>query len=150
MSWRFLLRPTGTNKLNYMFGVLQVAGTSGKVHIDGDSDDEGISSEEHGSAIIEALGWDRRNEASIFLPLLTMNIRVIRVAPSIWAYWYFCCKARYARSLPRTVLSLCRLWRASTWHAAMWPTLCALQRCTCGRQSCQTRRGPWPRSCRLS
>ena len=41
---------------------LQVAGTSGKVHIDGDSDDEGASSEAHGSAIIEALGWDRRNE----------------------------------------------------------------------------------------
>lgn len=46
---------------------LQVAGTSGKVHIDGDSDDEGISSEEHGSAIIEALGWERRNEVSVFL-----------------------------------------------------------------------------------
>ena len=40
----------------------QVAGTSGKVHMDGDSDEEGASSEAHGSAIIEALGWDRRNE----------------------------------------------------------------------------------------
>lgn len=46
------------------FHYSQVAGTSGKVHIDGDSDDEGVSSEEHGSAIIEALGWERRNEAS--------------------------------------------------------------------------------------
>jgi hypothetical protein len=43
----------------------QVAGTSGKVHIDGDSDEEGASSEAHGSAIIEALGWDRRNEACV-------------------------------------------------------------------------------------
>ena len=41
---------------------LQVAGTSGKVQMDGESDEEGLSSEAHGSAIIEALGWDRRNE----------------------------------------------------------------------------------------
>jgi hypothetical protein len=42
---------------------MQVAGTSGKVHIDGDSDDEGASTEAHGAAISEALGWQRRNEA---------------------------------------------------------------------------------------
>ena len=41
---------------------VQVAGTSGKVHIDGDSDDEGASTEAHGAAITEALGWQRRNE----------------------------------------------------------------------------------------
>ena len=40
-----------------------MAGTSGKVHIDGDSDDEGASTEAHGAAITEALGWGRRNEA---------------------------------------------------------------------------------------
>lgn len=42
---------------------MQVAGTSGKVHVDGDSDDEGASTEAHGAAITEALGWLRRNEA---------------------------------------------------------------------------------------
>lgn len=30
--------------------------------MDGESDEEGLSSEAHGAAIIEALGWDRRNE----------------------------------------------------------------------------------------
>lgn len=30
--------------------------------MDGESDEEGLSSEAHGSAIIEALGWERRNE----------------------------------------------------------------------------------------
>ena len=38
--------------------------------MDGDSDEEGASSEAHGSAIIEALGWDRRNEVC---PLLFMH-----------------------------------------------------------------------------
>lgn len=41
---------------------LQVAGTSGKIQMDGESDEEGLSSEAHGAAIIEALGWERRNE----------------------------------------------------------------------------------------
>jgi hypothetical protein len=44
---------------------MQVAGTSGKVQMEGESDDEGTSSEAHGSAIIEALGWERRNEARL-------------------------------------------------------------------------------------
>ena len=30
--------------------------------MDGESDEEGLSSEAHGAAIIEALGWERRNE----------------------------------------------------------------------------------------
>jgi hypothetical protein len=42
--------------------LFKVAGTSGKVVVDGGSDDEGISTEAHGAAIIEALGMDRRNE----------------------------------------------------------------------------------------
>ena len=40
----------------------QVAGTSGKIQMDGESDEEGLSSEAHGAAIIDALGWERRNE----------------------------------------------------------------------------------------
>ena len=38
-----------------------MAGTSGKIQMDGESDEEGLSSEAHGAAIIEALGWERRN-----------------------------------------------------------------------------------------
>lgn len=38
-----------------------MAGTSGKVRLD-DSDDEGVSTEAHGAAIIEALGLARRNQ----------------------------------------------------------------------------------------
>lgn len=45
----------------------QVAGTSGKVRVDGDSDDEGVSTEAHGKQIIQALGVPRRNEASVGL-----------------------------------------------------------------------------------
>ena len=42
---------------------MQVAGTSGKIQTSGDADnDEGISTEMHGFAIIEALGMQRRNE----------------------------------------------------------------------------------------
>ena len=48
--------------LNVLMLELQVAGTSGKVQMDGESDEEGLSSEAHGAAIIEALGWERRNE----------------------------------------------------------------------------------------
>ena len=43
--------------------VLQVAGTSGKVRLD-ESEEEGLSTEAHGAAIIEALGLDRRNQAT--------------------------------------------------------------------------------------
>lgn len=41
---------------------LQVAGTSGKVQQTADEDAEGISSDAHGLAILEALGLERRNE----------------------------------------------------------------------------------------
>ena len=37
------------------------------MHIDGDSDDEGASTEAHGAAITEALGWQRRNEVMLLL-----------------------------------------------------------------------------------
>jgi hypothetical protein len=39
-----------------------VAGTSGKVKLDGGSDDEGAASEAHGQAILQALGKQRRDE----------------------------------------------------------------------------------------
>lgn len=42
---------------------LQVAGTSGKVRLD-DNEEEGLSTEAQGAAIIEALGLAQRNQAS--------------------------------------------------------------------------------------
>ena len=39
-----------------------MAGTSGKVRLD-DNEEEGLSTEAHGAAIIEALGLERRNQA---------------------------------------------------------------------------------------
>lgn len=40
----------------------QVAGTTGKVRLEGDDDAEGASTEEHGEAILKALGIIKRNE----------------------------------------------------------------------------------------
>lgn len=56
------LHDLSSHHLSCNVPAVQVAGTSGKVHIDGDSDDEGASTEAHGAAITEALGWQRRNE----------------------------------------------------------------------------------------
>ena len=41
---------------------MQVAGTSGRVVVDGGEDDEGISTEAQGNAVLQALGLERRNE----------------------------------------------------------------------------------------
>lgn len=41
----------------------QVAGTTGKVRLD-ESEEEGLSTEAQGAAIIEALGLAQRNQAS--------------------------------------------------------------------------------------
>ena len=57
-----IVQDAGCHAIECLDAWLQVAGTSGKVQMDGESDEEGLSSEAHGSAIIEALGWDRRNE----------------------------------------------------------------------------------------
>lgn len=40
----------------------QVAGTSGRVRLDGGDDEEGPSTEEHSAAILQALGLERRNQ----------------------------------------------------------------------------------------
>ena len=61
------LHDLSSHRLSPNIPAMQVAGTSGKVHIDGDSDDEGASTEAHGAAITEALGWQRRNEVICFL-----------------------------------------------------------------------------------
>ena len=41
---------------------MQVAGTSGRVVLDGGEDEEGISTEAQGNAVLQALGIERRNE----------------------------------------------------------------------------------------
>ena len=94
----------------------QVAGTSGKVHVDGDSDDEGASTEAHGAAITEALGWQRRNEVTCSLQTYTR----VAMPP----------EARLVRPL----VALGRSWRVYTWHGAMLGTPCARRPCMCGRR----------------
>lgn len=44
--------------------IWQVAGTTGKVRLDGNDDEEGASTEEQGAAILAAFGYARRNEVS--------------------------------------------------------------------------------------
>ncbi len=43
----------------------QVAGTSGKVRLEGDDDAEGASTEQQGAAIREALGMETRNKVQL-------------------------------------------------------------------------------------
>ncbi|KAK9840722.1 hypothetical protein WJX81_000165 [Elliptochloris bilobata] len=66
--------------------LFKVAGTSGKVHIDGDSDDEGASTEAHGAAITEALGWQRRNEilARVYMARSDVGYTVRSAALHVW------------------------------------------------------------------
>lgn len=45
--------------------LFKVAGTSGKVKLDGGSDDEGAATEVHGQAILKALGRERRDEVRV-------------------------------------------------------------------------------------
>ena len=50
-----------------------MAGTSGKVQQSADEESEGISSDAHGLAILEALGLERRNEVSAHLGISQCN-----------------------------------------------------------------------------
>lgn len=54
------------NRLPLCRGALiwQVAGTTGKVRLDGNDDEEGASTEEQGAAILAAFGYARRNEVT--------------------------------------------------------------------------------------
>lgn len=60
---------------------MQVAGTSGKVVIDGGSDDEGASTEAHGRAIVAILGAERRNEvlAAVYMVRSDVSLAVRQV-----------------------------------------------------------------------
>ncbi|CAD7699428.1 unnamed protein product, partial [Ostreobium quekettii] len=57
-NWR--IRQSSVDLLGSLF--YKVAGTSGKVVVDGGSDDEGVAVESYGAAIIRAVGMQRRNE----------------------------------------------------------------------------------------
>jgi len=64
-----------------MMSCAQVAGTSGKVVIDGGSDDEGASTEAHGRAIVDVLGRQRRNEvlAAVYMVRSDVSLTVRQV-----------------------------------------------------------------------
>lgn len=60
---------------------IQVAGTSGKVVLEGGSDDEGASTEAHGRAIVDILGKERRNEvlAAVYMVRSDVSLTVRQV-----------------------------------------------------------------------
>eukprot|EP00850_Spirogloea_muscicola_P020733 SM000225S07012 [mRNA] locus=s225:44176:68989:+ [translate_table: standard] len=66
--------------------LFKVAGTSGKVMVDGGSDDEGASTEAHGKAIIEVLGRERRNEvlAALYMIRSDVAVSVRQAALHVW------------------------------------------------------------------
>lgn len=68
-------------KMTIFFNPCQVAGTSGKVVLEGGSDDEGASTEAQGRAIVDVLGKDRRNEvlAAVYMVRSDVSLTVRQV-----------------------------------------------------------------------
>ncbi|XP_074569489.1 LOW QUALITY PROTEIN: protein ILITYHIA-like [Curcuma longa] len=66
--------------------LFKVAGTSGKAILEGGSDDEGASTEAHGRAIIEVLGYKKRNEvlAAIYMVRSDISLTVRQAALYVW------------------------------------------------------------------
>ncbi|KAL3681502.1 hypothetical protein R1sor_024458 [Riccia sorocarpa] len=66
--------------------LFKVAGTSGKVVLEGGSDDEGASTEAHGRAIVEILGKERRNEvlAAVYMVRSDVSLTVRQAALHVW------------------------------------------------------------------
>ena len=117
-----------------LYALVQVAGTSGKIQMDGESDEEGLSSEAHGAAIIEALGLERRNEVR----------SVLHTAHEMCLFSSGLSNPEFL-SADQLALS-CRLWPVCTWPGAMLHTQSGRLPCMCGRQLFQTPPGPWRRS----
>lgn len=65
---------------------MQVAGTSGKVQLDGGSDDEGAACETHGAAIRTALGRERNAEvlSKLYVARSDVQYMVRNTALHIW------------------------------------------------------------------
>lgn len=66
--------------------LFKVAGTSGKVVLEGGSDDEGASTEAHGRAIVDVLGRERRNEvlAAVYMVRSDVSLTVRQAALHVW------------------------------------------------------------------
>lgn len=66
--------------------LFKVAGTSGKVVLEGGSDDEGASTEAQGRAIVDVLGKDRRNEvlAAVYMVRSDVSLTVRQAALHVW------------------------------------------------------------------
>ncbi|KAJ7561862.1 hypothetical protein O6H91_03G044500 [Diphasiastrum complanatum] len=66
--------------------LFKVAGTSGKVVLDGGSDDEGASTEAHGRAIVDVLGKEKRNEvlAAVYMVRSDVSLTVRQAALHVW------------------------------------------------------------------
>ncbi|EFJ05799.1 hypothetical protein SELMODRAFT_162851 [Selaginella moellendorffii] len=66
--------------------LFKVAGTSGKVVLEGGSDDEGASTEAHGRAIVDILGSQRRNEilAALYMLRSDVGMTVRQAALHVW------------------------------------------------------------------
>ncbi|CAM6126914.1 unnamed protein product [Calypogeia fissa] len=66
--------------------LFKVAGTSGKVVLEGGSDDEGASTEAHGRAIVDILGKERRNEvlAAVYMVRSDVSLTVRQAALHVW------------------------------------------------------------------
>lgn len=81
-------------KLIYSF---QVAGTSGKALLEGGSDDEGSSTEAHGRAIIEVLGYSKRNEvlAALYMVRTDVSLSVRQVMAKTFSLLFYLNMVRY-------------------------------------------------------
>ncbi|GBG78816.1 hypothetical protein CBR_g28040 [Chara braunii] len=66
--------------------LFKVAGASGKVQLEGGSDDEGASTEAQGRAIIEVLGRNKRNEvlAAVYMVRSDVSLSVRQAALHVW------------------------------------------------------------------
>ena len=66
--------------------LFRVAGTTGRVQIDGGSDDEGASTEAQGKAVLEALGHEQRNAvlAAIYIARADVGLTVRSASLHVW------------------------------------------------------------------
>lgn len=66
--------------------MFQVAGASGKIQMDGDSDDEGVAVESYSTSIISALGSQRRNDvlAKLYMARADVQYPVRSAALHVW------------------------------------------------------------------
>ncbi|CAI5476129.1 unnamed protein product [Closterium sp. Yama58-4] len=81
-SWR--IRQSSMELLGDL--LFKVAGTSGKVVLEGGSDDEGASTEAQGRAILDVLGLERRNEvlAAVYIVRSDVSLSVRQSAVHVW------------------------------------------------------------------